>query len=268
MTRSKRLRSTLPAGLLGGAAYLLTQVLRAAHRSDLPSFPNQDISGTFGHPDDPPLRIVAVGDSSLTIPGVEDPDNAWMRAVALEFARHHHVELISLGVGGSKAIDVIEGQLDAAVALAPDIAAVAVGANDAMRGVPGGRFRKRLDHIVTRIEETAGAVVVLGMGDAGSVPRLPRVIQPYLTRRSTRFNDVCREVALAHPRTVKVYTRGRIRTGFQKDRSLFAEDLFHAGDRGHRLFACESLPAFAAAYTLATGRPSPLPNEISLDPPR
>ena len=261
-------RRFLAAGLLGGTTFVLTQVLRAAHRSDLPSFPNQDISGSFGHPDDPPLRIVAVGDSSLTIPGVENPDNAWMRVVALEFARNHHVELISLGVGGSKARDLIDGQLDAAVALAPHIAVVSVGANDAMRGVSGDRFRQRLDHIVTRLEQTAGAVVVMGMGDAGSVPRLPRATRPYLTRRSSRFNDVCREVALAHPRTVKVYTRGRIRTAFWEDHSLFAEDLFHAGDRGHRLFACESLPAFSAAYTLATGRPSPLPDEIPIEPTR
>lgn len=267
MSRTKRLLAALPAVSLGAAALALTQVLRAAHRSDLPSFPNQDISGTFGHPDDPPLRIVAVGDSSLTIPGVEDPDNAWIRAVALEFACSHRVELISLGVGGSKAQDVIEGQLEAAVELAGDIAVVSVGANDAIRGVPAERFRERLEHIVTRLEETAGAVVVLGMGDGGSVPRLPRMIRPYLTRRTFRFNDVCREVALRHPRTVKVHTRGAIRSAFWEDRGLFAEDLFHAGDRGHRLFARESLAALGAAYTIATGRPAPLPETIPIDPP-
>ena len=39
--------SSLP---LLGAGFLLLQVRRAAHRDDLPSFTNQDISGTFGDP--------------------------------------------------------------------------------------------------------------------------------------------------------------------------------------------------------------------------
>jgi lysophospholipase L1-like esterase len=239
----------LPAA---GAGFLAAQVLRAAHRSDLPSFPNQEASGTFGDPSLPPLRIVAVGDSSLTAPGVRSLDNIWIRRVALRFSARHRVELISLGVGGSKACDVIEGQLEEAVRLAPDIAVVSVGSNDAIRTLSARRFGRRLDHIIGRLEETSSAVMVLGMGDLGSIPRLPGALRPYLTRRARLFDSVTREVVLTHPRAVKVYTGGRITSAFWEDRSLFAEDLFHAGDGGHAVFAREAWPAFEAAYLLAT----------------
>ncbi len=66
--------AVVPALPALGAAVIVAAVLRAAHRSDLPSFPNQDASGEFGDPSLPRLRIVCVGDSSLTGPGLETVD--------------------------------------------------------------------------------------------------------------------------------------------------------------------------------------------------
>lgn len=253
MTIDRRLLA-IPLLPLVGAGFLLTQVLRAAHRSDLPSFPNQDPSGSFGDRSLPPLRIVAVGDSSITSPGVQRLDNTWIRRSASTFADERHVELICLAVGGSKAHDVIEGQLAEAVRLRPDIAVVSVGANDAIRAVPVSRYRRNLHYILTRLEEAAGGVVVFGMGDLGSIPRLPKALRPYLSHRSRVFNDAAREVALAHPRAVKVWTLGRVSSAFWGDTSLFAADMFHAGDAGHAVFTEGALPAMRAAYQLARVR--------------
>jgi lysophospholipase L1-like esterase len=243
--------SSLP---LLGAGFLALQIRRAAHRPDLPSFTNQDISGTFGDPASPPLRIVAVGDSSLTAPGVKDLDDVWLRRIAHAYADRHRVELISLGVGGSRARDVIEGQLDAAVGLGPDVAVVTVGSNDAIRARPVGRYAAALDVIVRRLEGVSGAVLLVGMGDLGSIPRLPSALRPYLTRRSRAFDRACLGVAVAHPRTVKVHARGLMVTAFRADPSLFAPDLFHASAAGHAVFADAAAPAFEAAYRIALGR--------------
>jgi hypothetical protein len=117
----KRALYAVPAVPAAAAAFVVVQVLRAAHRTDLPSFSNQDPSGLFGDPASPRLRIVALGDSSITSPGVEDLDNTWIRRLARSQADRHHVELIALAVGGSKARDVVEGQLDEAVRLRPDV---------------------------------------------------------------------------------------------------------------------------------------------------
>jgi len=235
---------------MAGGLFVLSQVLRSAHRSDLPSFPNQDASGTFGDPSLPSLRIVAVGDSSLTGPGVEELDNIFIRRLVHRWEDRYHVELISLGVGGSKARDVIEGQLEEAVRLRPDIGVVSVCTNDALRGVASKVFRKEFEQIVARLEEAATAVVVIGMGDPGSVPRLPAAIKPYVTRRSGIFDRICVEVSNAHARTLKADSRGIMSTAFWEDRSLFAGDLFHAGDSGHGVFAEASIPVFDAALAM------------------
>ncbi len=235
--------------LLGSAA-VLTQILRTAHRSDLPSFPNQDASGLFGDPSLPRLRVVAVGDSSLTGPGVEHLDSIWIRRLMRRWEHRHHIELISLGVGGSKAHDVVEGQLAEAERLHPDIAVVSVCTNDAIRAVPPAAFTERLHEIIRRLEEVAAVVVVLGMGDPGSSPRLPSLIRPWVSWRARVFDDLLIDVCAAHPRAIKVHTRGRMSSAFWEDPALFAGDLFHAGDGGHAVFAEESEQAFDAALAL------------------
>lgn len=243
--------SSLPAAGVGFLAY---QIRRAAHRPDLPSFTNQDISGSFGDPALSPLRIVAVGDSSLTAPGIENLDDAWLRRVALAYADRHRVELISLGVGGSRARDVVEGQLDAAVALRPDVAVVAVGGNDAIRAEPVRRYSAALEEIVGRLEEVSGAVVLAGVGDLGTIPRLPSSLRPWLGRRSLTFDRACLRVAVAHPRTVRAQARKPMASNFRSDPGLFAADQFHASAAGHAVFAQAAAPAFAAAYRMAVGR--------------
>ncbi len=241
----------IPAVPAAAAAVVAAQVLRAAHRPDLPSFTNQDPSGTFGDPRSPNLRIVALGDSSITAPGIEDLDDTWVRRVARSLADRYRVELISVAVGGAKARDVIEGQLPEAIRLHPDVALVSVGANDALRGVPARRYRVELEEIVTRLEEADCSVVVYGMGDMGSVPRLPPSVRPWVTHRSDVFDRIAREVAARSTRTIKVHTQDRVRSAFWEDRSLFAGDLFHANGQGHAVFAEAAHPAVEAAVALS-----------------
>ena len=240
----------VPAIPVVAAAVVATQVLRAAHRPDLPSYPNQDPSGVFGDPALPRLRIVAVGDSSITAPGVVDLDNVWIRRVAHALAERYHIELISLAVGGSKAGDVLEGQLEGALRLRPDVAVVSVGANDALRGVTPERYRRNLTAIVTRLAATGAGVLVFGMGDLGSIPRLPPSLRRWASHRSAVFDRVARQVVVTVPGAVKVHTRGRSSTAFFEDPGLFAGDQFHAGDAGHGVFAADAYEALEAAIAL------------------
>jgi hypothetical protein len=56
---------------------------------------------------------------------------------------------------------------------------------------------------------------------------------------------------VAHRRTLKVHTRGRIIEAFRDDHSLFAGDLFHACGLGHAIFAEEAIPVFEAAVAMS-----------------
>lgn len=245
------IKRTVASVPLAAAAVVAGEVLRTAVRRDLPSYRNQDPSGTFGDPSQPPLRIVALGDSSVTAPGVEELDDVWIRTVARSLSDRYRVELISLAVGGSKARDVIEGQLAEAVRMRPHVGSVSVGANDALRGTPPGRFRREIEEIARRLEEAGSVVVLYGMGDLGSIPRFPPLLSRMATRRSAQFDRICREVAVANRRTLKVHTRGEILEVFRGDRSLYAGDLFHACGLGHAVFAEHAMPVFEAAVAMS-----------------
>ncbi len=253
MRRSRAALAVVAGASLFGAGVLARQVWRAVHRPDLPSFPNQDISGTFGEPSLPPLRIAAVGDSSLTAPGLADLDDAWLRRVARGYADRHRVELRSLGVGGSVAADVVAGPLAEGVALQPDIAVVSVGGNDVIRAVSLGRFTASLETIVSRLEDCSGAVLLVGVGDLGAIPRLPPLLRRLLSARSALFDRACARVALSHERTVKSEARRPPEGISHSEVALFAADQFHGSAAGHALFAATAAPAFEEAYRLAMG---------------
>ena len=200
MGKLRRTIAVLPAAAIGMA---YTQIRRAAHRPDLPSFSNQDPSGTFGQAGLTPLRIVALGDSSITAPGVEDLDNMWLRRIARTLSNDYSVELISVAVGGSKSRDVLANQLESAKELKPDIAVISVGANDAIRATPVYRYRKEMQRIIAELNTASGAVFVLGLGDLGSIPRLPPMLRSSLSRRAARFDAAAGAIAATATTGVK-----------------------------------------------------------------
>ena len=240
---------------VAGAAAVLGQILYAAHRPDLPSYDNYETSGVFGDSHRPGLRLVALGDSSITAPGVNQVDDAWVRKVAHRLTDRYQVDLRALAVGGSKAADVLEGQLQAALALEPDVAIVSVAANDAIRAVPAARFTAELDEIVGSLISIGARVVVVGVGDIGTVPRLPRFLKWYLTRRSALFDRVSADVAARYPGAVKVDSRGDLSEAFRNDQSMFAGDRFHASSYGHEHFAHHISVAMERALVGFTVRP-------------
>ena len=156
-----------------GIGVFVGQVLRSAHRQDLPGHNNQDPSDDFGDDERTTLRIALLGDSSITAPGVVPLDDCWPRRLARQLEDRYFVELRSVAVGGAKARDVLANQVDRAIALRPDIALVSVGANDALRATPLARYEREMDEILDALTAVVPMVGVSGVGDLGTVPRLP-----------------------------------------------------------------------------------------------
>jgi lysophospholipase L1-like esterase len=229
-------RLTSPVTIVGT---LVGQVLHAAHRSDLPSLENQDPSGVFGPEDAPPLRIAILGDSSVTSPGVVPLDDCWVRRLALELADRYRVTVCSVAVGGSKARDVLADQVEAAIATRPDIALISVGANDALRGTPLGHFELQIDQILTRLQEAGIAIGISGVGDLGTIPRLPDLPRRIARIRARIMDRALRRSVLRHPGVLKTDTWGPGWEPFVKGDPavIFAPDMFHASGVGHGIYA-------------------------------
>ena len=225
----------LKRGLVAGAVLLGVETAYAVlwPAPDLESF---DPSRELGDPARPTLRVAVLGDSSVTAPGVRTADDIWVSRVAERLAEHYHVVLSSFAVGGSTARDLIEEQLSSAIDFEPDLVLIAVGANDAMRGIPLRVFEQNLDTLVGRLATTGARIVLSGVGDLGSIPRLHPPLENLMSRRASRFDRAHWRVADRHGATV-VHQRSDDRTVWYRDRDLWADDRFHVSSRGHERWA-------------------------------
>jgi len=226
-------RASAAVGILAG------QIWHTGHRPDLPSLTNQDPSGVFGDPASPALRIALLGDSSITAPGVHPLDDCWARRMARRLADGYHVTLVNIAVGGARASDVLEYQVPAALAEAPHMALVCVGANDALRAVSVTDFEHNLTEILERLTAALPAVGVSGLGDLSPLPRLPTIGRAWARVRARSFDRAIARSAhrAGVPKTV---AWGPVWDAFEdrdNENGMYAADLFHASAKGHALFA-------------------------------
>ena len=218
-----------------------SQLAQAIHRPDLDSLTDQDPSGTFGDPSLPPLRIVVLGDSTVTAPGVEPLDDAWIRRTALALTDRYFVDVASLAVGGSKVEDVRREQVHRAALVGGDLAIVCVGGNDALRMTPVSRFEADYDVVARVLVEAFPAVGFSGVGDMGAIPRLPALAAGFARVRARSIDHAIGRVASRYG-VPKSQAWGAAFDLFTNDPAAWAPDLFHASGRGHAVYAQAAMP--------------------------
>lgn len=221
--------------ILGSGAVVVAGQALAALLWPVPRFEEFDASGRVGSAERH-WRWVVVGDSTTTGPGVSGPDDIWVRQLAERFCQDRSVDIISLAVGGARSRDVLRDQLDRAVSVPADIAFVSVGANDVLKGVPAREFAHNLDVIVRRLAEAHSLVVVSGVGDLGTIPRLYSPFRDIVRRRGRRFDLVATSVANRHG-VAKVDQWTLTAPPFRSTPGVFSADLFHPTAIGHRIWA-------------------------------
>jgi lysophospholipase L1-like esterase len=225
----------VPGVALATAGGLWAQVRHVAN-APLPHFGDLDPSGRYGDDDGRvPLRLAALGDSSMTGPGLEVPTDIWIARAAHSLGRP--VELRSHARGGSRVRDVLEHQLPEVIEERPDAVVVSVGANDAIHATPLRAYARSLAQLLDRLTEVA-PVLALGIGDLSIIPRLPRTFRPVLARRSASFDRVHTLVTADRDRVLRVPV-AKLSDQLFRGRSgeLFAADLFHPNRAGHSLWA-------------------------------
>lgn len=244
-------RKLIQRGAIAGMALVTLEAAYALLRP-APTLAEFDPSGDFGDSANPTLRVVVLGDSSVTAPGLGHADESWVRIVSRRLGEHRHVVLRSVAIGGSTARTVIRDQLREAVRLQPDLAFLSVGANDATHGVPLARFESELDRLVAELASTGALVIQSGVGDLGTIPRLYQPLRGLMTRRSAAYDRVHQRVARRHGALV-VDQRSDDRRLWLRDRSLWSEDLFHVSASGHARWADTTWRTLEPALGLLDG---------------
>jgi lysophospholipase L1-like esterase len=242
----------VPAAAMAAAGAVAAQFWYVAHRP-LPSFHDLDANGSFGSDTMAEARIVVLGDSTVTGPGLESCTDLWSHRVARRLALEHRVRLVSLAVGGSRAHDVLVRQVPDALALEPHLAVVSVGANDATHATPLRKVESDLDAIAAAFGEIGTGVVLAGLGDLGNIPRLAFPLKVLASMRSRAVDRIHARVAARHGHAVKVPIAQRC-DDFFRSADAFCPDLFHPNRAGHAVWADAAYPVISAALARAMMR--------------
>jgi lysophospholipase L1-like esterase len=186
-----------------------------------------------------PFVYVALGDSTVEGVGASQLSRTYASLIyadlSLSFKGATHY---NLGKSGARASDVLEGQLQQAIAVNPDLITLSVGANDILRHSSLGAFRRNLTHIVESLRANTHAIIAITNIPNFSLLRvIPPPMKPLAKLRIQRFNAAVLRIAkkydLVHVdayRQTTVFVR-------QFPGEVIYKDGFHPSDFGYALWA-------------------------------
>jgi lysophospholipase L1-like esterase len=196
------------------------------------------------------LRIVALGESSVSGVGLASGDEAVTAATARSLARMtgQPVSWRALGRSGASVRKGIEHLLPSLSAEPADLLLVAFGVNDVMdRPSPSG-FADDLEELIQAARERTGqpAVVIAGVAPLSSFPALPSPLRDVLEQRAHALQAAAERLSRRLPRLVVQRFPPRL------DPSVFGRDGFHPNALGHAIWG-EQIAALALSL-LDSGR--------------
>ena len=191
-----------------------------------------------------PLRTAWLGDSTAAGVGAAADVGVVGRQVARRLGRP--VDVRVLAASGDRIADVASDQLSR-VPPETQIVLISVGANDATHLTSAQSFSSSYRKVLGGLPNGA-CVVLLGVPDMGSAPRLAQPLRAVAGWRGRSLDRQVRELARESGATY-VDIAGATGPAFRRDRSLFSPDGYHPNDAGYALWA--------AAVTSAMGGASP-----------
>ena len=202
-------------------------------------------------------RYVAIGDSFTE--GIGDPEpespgghRGWADRVAEVLNEGaEDFAYANLAIRGRLLQQISDEQVDAALALKPDLISVSAGGNDIIRpGTDPDDVAQRFDGVIERLRSDGATVVMFTGPDIGMTPVLRRV-----RGKVAIYNENLRTVAARHDAVVADMWGLRELS----DARMWAPDRLHFSAVGHHTIARMVLSALNVENDLEPFKPEPLP---------
>ncbi len=202
-------------------------------------------------------RYVAIGDSFTE--GIGDPEprskggnRGWADRVAEVLAAQTvDFAYANLAIRGRLLQQIIDEQVEPALALRPDLVSISAGGNDIIRpGTDPDDIASRLDAAVGQLRSNGATVVLFNGPDIGMTPVLRRS-----RGKVAIYNENLRGIAQKYDAIVADMWALRE----LKDSRMWAPDRLHFSPVGHNTIARMVLESLGVANELEPYDPEPLP---------
>jgi acyl-CoA thioesterase-1 len=144
------------------------------------------------------VLYVALGDSTVEGIGATSPNASYVsRLHARLRAVYPRASVVNLGLGGATSAGVVDGQLERAVLLRPQLVTLSIGPNDITGHVPVQEYERHVDTIFRRLTRETSAVVVANLlPDLVATPRFRgRETSSAVAELTVRFNEALTRLA-------------------------------------------------------------------------
>lgn len=176
-----------------------------------------------------------LGDSAAS--GVGDSDkNGVTRGWGYYLAKHFQDPLVYINLSrpGAQSAEVLEDQLPKALMFKPNIAAVIVGGNDALRnGFDPDKLHQNLRATISELKKSGAEVLLLQLHDPTQIVPLPRLLARVLSRRINAVNRVIHSVGREF--NAQILLTRSIQDIYE--RKVWHVDRMHPSKYGHQLMA-------------------------------
>ncbi len=176
-----------------------------------------------------------LGDSAAS--GVGDSDkNGITKGWGYYLAKHFQDPLVYINLSrpGAQSAEVLEDQLPKALVFKPDIAAVIVGGNDALRnGFDPNKLHQNLRATISELKRSGAEVLLLQLHDPTQIVPLPKLLARVLTRRINAVNRVIHSVG--HEFNAQILLTRSIEDIYE--RKVWHIDRMHPSKYGHQIMA-------------------------------
>lgn len=207
------------------------------------------------------LTLAVLGDSIAYGQGASSPDDTvGVRLAASLTASGTPAHARVFAVPGADSQGLAE-QVRRAVAAAPGVALIIVGANDLTHFIPPQRAAALLGAAVGALRAAGAEVVVAPAPDLSVIPWVPQQLRQAVRAGSQALQQAQTRAALAAG--ARIADIGRSAAAFAAEPALFSPDRFHPSSAGYAVIATAlsaTVHAAAAAATDRSGiekRPSP-----------
>ena len=176
-----------------------------------------------------------LGDSAAS--GVGDSDkNGVTRGWSYYLAKHFQDPLVYINLSrpGAQSAEVLRDQLPKALMFKPDIVAVIVGGNDALRnGFDPNKLHQNLRAIILELKKLGTEVLLLQLHDPTRIVPLPKLLAQVLCRRVNAVNRVIHSVG--NEFNAQILLTRSIQDIYE--RKVWHIDRMHPSKYGHQIMA-------------------------------
>jgi lysophospholipase L1-like esterase len=151
--------------------------------------------------------------------------------------------LTNLCVTGATTENVLNAQLDRAIAAKPTLLTLGIGINDIGHGFSPEQFGRNFEQIVSRLTTDANApLVITNIPDISTAPTVPVLMRQEIERVITLYNAHIADTATRHGAIV-VDAYSVTHDLLPSHPEYFSRDGFHPSDAGYEVWAEQMWPA-------------------------